>query len=109
MNRRTFIRALLAVPLAPLVRPKLAIDKLYGIDWGLNDATVGTWMGITRSSTPQFRSFYGGAAGGGKSHTINKELITLIQKMMDDAKNHYQLQIDLATYGPQTVHKVNRI
>lgn len=105
MNRRSFITALIAVPLAPLVpyRPKQAIDKLYGIDWGLNDATVGTWMGITRSTTPMFRSWVhppGGAA-------INRDTIALIRKMMDDAVKDYSRQIDLAIYAPQTVHKAN--
>jgi hypothetical protein len=95
LNRRTFIRALIAVPLAPFIPiPKLAIDKLYGIDWGLNDATVGTWMGITRSTTPMFRSWIHKPTG-----KIDKELIALIRKMMDDASNHYQHQIDLATYA----------
>jgi hypothetical protein len=97
LNRRTFIRALIAVPLAPFIPiPKRAIDKIYGIDWGLNDATVGTWMGITRSSTPQFVSSWVHPPGGA---AINKELIAMIRKMMDDSVAHYQEKIDLATYA----------
>lgn len=106
MNRRSFITALLAVPLAPLIpyRPKLAIDKLYGIDWGLNDATVGTWMGITRSTTPMFVSSWVHPPGGA---AINRDMIALIRKMMDSAMADNQRLLDMATYAPQTVHKAN--
>jgi hypothetical protein len=105
MDRRTFMRALLAVPLAPLIpyRPKQAIDKLYGIDWGLNDATVGTWMGITRSTTPQFVSSWVHPPGGA---VISKDMITLIRKMMDKAMEDNQRQLDIATYAqPLVVYK----
>ena len=102
LNRRSFITALLAVPLAPLVpyRPKQAIDKLYGIDWGLNDATVGTWMGLTRSSTPQFVSSWVHPPGGA---AISKDMITLIRKMMDSALDDNQRQLDIATYAQPLV------
>ena len=95
MNRRSFIRTLIAVPLAPLIPiPKRAVDKLYGIDWGLNDATVGTWMGITRSDTPMFRSWVHKPTG-----KLDKELIAMIRKMMDKAVEDNRRQLDIATYA----------
>ena len=102
LNRRTFMRALLAVPLASLIpyRPKQAIDKLYGIDWGLNDGTVGTWMGITRSSTPMFVSSWVHPPGG---TAISKDMIALIRKMMDKAMDDYQERLDIATYAQPLV------
>jgi hypothetical protein len=94
MNRRTFMRALLAVPLAPFIPiPKRAIDKIYGIDWGLNDATVGTWMGITRSTTPMFHSWVHKPTG-----KLDKELIAMIRKLMDDGVKHYEQKAVYKTY-----------
>ena len=93
MNRRAFITTLLAVPLAPLV-PKVIPVQLHGIDWGLNDATVGTWMGITRSTTPMFRSWVHKPTG-----KLDKELIAMIRKMMDKAVEDNRRQLDIATYA----------
>lgn len=46
----------LVISLAPLVTPtpKYAWDKLHGIDWGINDGTIGTWMGIQRTWRPMW-------------------------------------------------------
>jgi len=73
MQRRDFLKLLLGTAIAEVVdvekllwvpKPIITVPALpptmYGIDWGLNDGTVGTWMGIKRSNFPMWKSTYEG-------------------------------------------------
>lgn len=62
MNRRQFMRTMFGTAVTVAVgqiipAPKYAWDKLHGIDWGLNDGTVGTWMGIKRSTEAMWKPY----------------------------------------------------
>lgn len=108
MNRRHFLLAVLATPFMRAIKPNwIPYNDLqasfYGIDWGLNDATVGTWMGITRSTTPQFHPWVYEPRG----HAITEETIALVRKLMDKAIEDNHNELVRLTYGPPQVHKVN--
>lgn len=51
-------------------------SELYGIDWGINDATYGTWMGIDRSVYP----FWEGRPSGKSIHNHITGLIKLLDE-----------------------------
>jgi len=90
MNRRDFMRRMFGLTVTIAVSPNIvaAFNKslidatnpsLYGIDYGLNDATIGTWMGLTRSNVAQWNSKVL------KGTPINPDMVKMIKKLMDDA------------------------
>lgn len=58
MNRRDFMRTMfgtaVTVAVSQIIPVRTALGKLqeHGLDYGLNDGTIGTWMGIQRSTHP---------------------------------------------------------
>jgi hypothetical protein len=69
MNRRIFLRALLAAPVAAICVPKIVPSvqawkphkaqlDFMGVPYHQSNASTGTWMGITRAETPEFRADY---------------------------------------------------
>lgn len=96
MNRRSFLKFLLSTPLALTVdvekllwvpKPIItvpAMPSIYGVDWGLNDGTVGTWLGIKRSIYPQFKSAWLHPAQG----ECYKDLVKLISICEEDKRKY---------------------
>lgn len=62
MNRRSFIQLLSSILVfktsnsTSLVRETIKPLDLYGIPYHENNAMSGTWMGIERSTYPQFKN-----------------------------------------------------
>jgi hypothetical protein len=63
ITRRNFIKSLVLVPTVIAAgRVTMSIHSeplphhLYGIPYHQTDATIGTWLGIDRSTVPQFSS-----------------------------------------------------
>ena len=104
MNRRDFMRRMFGTAVTVAVGqiipvPKYAWDKLgHGIDWGLNDGTIGTWMGIQRSTHPMWHPHPMQAAfmlkdipvipwtgiPGDRIMILSKEWKALIDKLQED-------------------------
>jgi hypothetical protein len=101
---RTMFGTAVSIAVGQIVPVRTALGKLqeFGLDAGLNDGTIGTWMGIQRSTHPMWSPHpVPGTAfmlknipvvpwNGAPRNTIlivNQEIAEIIRKLQEDKDN----------------------
>lgn len=88
MNRREFLMSIGATLIPRVIRVNTLSP--FGLLYHDNDGTIGTWNGITRTTIPDFKSFYGGAVGGGKSLYSSPDLIAIWNEVIPKIKQTFE-------------------
>jgi hypothetical protein len=101
---RTMFGTAITIAVGPIIPVRTALGKLqeHGIDWGLNDGTIGTWMGIKRSTHPMWKPYpvqaefmlkdipvipWSGVPHRNIIMVLPKEWAELIKKLQEDKDN----------------------
>lgn len=110
MNRREFMRRMfgtsmtLVIPSVFIPTVKQYIDatnpSLYGMDWGVNDGTYGTWNGIRRAPVSQWSS----KSAVGPGAQLRADIIELIRRIKVDIKDN-PLEIIIANEDQVRIYK----
>ena len=115
MNRRDFMRRMFGLGVTIAV-PALVTDplslffdmekidalnpNLYGMDWGVNDGTYGTWNGIRRAPVSQWSS----KSAVGPGAQLRADIIELIRRIKVDIKEN-PLEIIIANEDQIRIYK----